>query len=103
MTRMTMLLPIAALAIALSATPGHASVPTVLHYQGVLTDGGVMPISSNTSVVFTLWSAPIGGTVRWTETRNVTPDNEGRFSILLGQAVPLHDSVFKMPPLYPGV
>lgn len=80
----------------------HASVPSVLQYQGVLTDGGGAPITTNTSVVFTLWSAPIAGTVKWTETRSVTPDSEGRFAILLGQAVPLHDSVFKMPPLYLG-
>jgi len=103
MTRITVLLPIAALAIALSATPGHASVPSILHYQGVLTDGGGTPIISNTSVTFTLWSAPIGGVIRWQENRSITPDSEGRFSILLGQAVPLHDSVFKMPPLYLGV
>jgi hypothetical protein len=98
-----MLFAITVLALAFSATPGHASIPSILHYQGVLTDGGGSPITTNTSVIFTLWSAPIAGTAKWTETRNITPDIEGRFAILLGQAVPLHDSVFKMPPLYLGV
>ena len=86
----------------MSAMPVLATVPTVLHYQGVLTDGAGSPITTNTSVSFTLWSAPIAGTVKWTETRSVTPDSQGRFAILLGQAVPLHDSVFKSPPLYLG-
>lgn len=96
------MLSVAVLAVLLAGISATAAVPTVLHYQGVLTDGVGTPITTNTSVTFTLWSAPIGGMVKWSETRNVTPDSEGRFAILLGQAVPLHDSVFKMPPLYLG-
>lgn len=92
-----------ALLIAVSIKSAHAAVPTVLHYQGVLTDIGGTPITTNTSVTFTLWSAPIAGSMKWQEVRNITPDTEGRFAILLGQAVPLHDSVFKFPPLYLGV
>lgn len=80
-----------------------AYVPTVLHYQAVLTDAGGVPVISTTSVTFTLYDAPSGGNIKWGESRSITPDSLGRFSILLGQAVPLHDSVFKQPPLYLGL
>lgn len=86
-----------------ASNASHGSVPSILHYQGVLTDGGGTPITTNTSVTFTLWNQPTLGSIRWQEVRSITPDSEGRFAILLGQAVPLHDSVFKFPPLYLGV
>ena len=93
----------AVLAIVVFSQSPHAAVPSVLHYQGVLTDGGGAPITILTSVTFSLYNAPTSGNVKWTENRNVTPDSEGRFSILLGQATPLHDTVFKTQSLWLAV
>ena len=79
---------------AFCATAAVASVPPLLNYQGILLDGSGTPISAATSVQFKLWDAASSGNTLWSETRTVTPDTTGRFSVLLGSVTPIPDSAF---------
>ncbi|MEW5875913.1 MAG: tail fiber domain-containing protein [Candidatus Zixiibacteriota bacterium] len=85
---------ITALGLVSAPLQTHAAIPPLLNYQGILQSGG-NPVNSTVSVVFTLYSVASGGTALWTETVNVTPDNEGRFNVLLGSTTPVPDSVFR--------
>ena len=87
--------------LALSAT-AFAAVPGYINYQGILTDGAGDPVVTTESVVFTIYDAATLGNVLWTETRNVTPDADGRFFVILGQAVPITDTIFRTPPCWLG-
>jgi hypothetical protein len=71
-----------------------AAIPTVINFQGRLTDAGGTPVPDGSySVVFTIYDVPVGGTVKWTETQSVTTSG-GLFSVLLGTLTPIVDSVF---------
>lgn len=80
-----------------------AAVPTMVNYQGYLTepDGDPVPDGSY-SVTFTVYDSPSGGVSFWTETRSVTTI-KGQFAILLGAVNPILDSVFSGSPRYLGV
>lgn len=91
-----------AICLSLCASPAAAAVPGVINYQGILTDPQGDPIAVPVSVVFTIYDAPTAGAILWTETRTITPDPEGRFSLLLGLSEPIADSVFKTPPCWLG-
>ncbi|MFZ1682520.1 MAG: tail fiber domain-containing protein [Candidatus Zixiibacteriota bacterium] len=72
-----------------------AAIPTIINYQGRLTDAGGTPVPDGSySVVFTIYDSPSGGTSKWTETQSVTTSG-GLFSVLLGTFTPIVDSVFK--------
>jgi len=81
-----------ALAI-LTSAPALAQAPRLIPYQGVLEDGG-SPVTTSTSLVFTLYDAASGGTAVWTETQGLTPDTDGRFSANLGSKTAFTSSVF---------
>ena len=62
-----------------------AQAPNTITYQGKLvniTNGD--PITTATTVVFSLYAADQGGSALWTETHNITPDEGGIFTIELG-------------------
>lgn len=65
-----------------------ANPPKQLTYQGFLTDGSGVPLGNsapaNHVVVFRIFNAETGGTVRWSEQQTVTLD-KGHFSVLLGE------------------
>ncbi len=70
----------------------HAAVPTMINYQGLLTDGGGNPVlDGNYSVMFSLYNSPTGGSPLWTEVQTVATSN-GLFNVLLGSAIPLPDT-----------
>lgn len=85
-----MKLPILSLLLALGASLplGAAStVPTLLSYQGNVTDTAGQPIGStaavNRTVLFKLYSTAAGGTPIWAESQVVTISG-GAFSVLIG-------------------
>lgn len=85
------------------ATLADAAVPNYINYQGIVTNENGDPIRTAVDIVFTIYNAAVMGDVLWTEVRNLTPDTDGRFTVVLGQAVPIADSVFKSPPCWLGV
>src|SRR3954471_14081930 len=63
--------------------------PHVFRYSGTLPGGhGVV------NVTFSLYSVQAGGTAMWTETQNVTLDNNGKFSAVLGTTTALPSGIF---------
>ncbi|MFC1767690.1 hypothetical protein ACFLZ2_03965, partial [Candidatus Margulisiibacteriota bacterium] len=74
------------------APPALAAAPQTINFQGRLTDSVGDPIATPVDVVFTIYY--VGGASVWTETWNsgtsqITPDENGVFSILLGIHTPL--------------
>jgi hypothetical protein len=79
------------------------AVPQLINFQGVLKDGSGNPVpDASYSVTFTIYDAPIGGNVKWTETQSVTTTG-GLFTVLLGSTTPLPDSVFYDSSRYLGM
>jgi len=53
-------------------------------YIGTLEDAKGRPITSATSVDFSLYKLPHGGTAEWKETQKIVPDKSGRYKVRLG-------------------
>ena len=85
----------------LASTLASHSAPTIVNYQGYVTDAGGSPISNTVTLVFRIWDASSGGSEVWSETHNNVPVNQGYFSVFLGsQGTPLTPSVFSSTSRY---
>jgi Chaperone of endosialidase len=66
------------------------SIPTLMNYQGKVTDNAGVGIGTGTAVnrqiIFRIFDAPTGGNRLWSEQQTVTL-SDGEFSVLLGQGV----------------
>lgn len=82
---------LAALIVLGSATVG-LTIPPLINYQGILTDGSGAPITTTTIVAFRIWVMDIGGIELWMESQFVTPDGDGGFNVLLGSVNSIPDS-----------
>ena len=67
----------------------QTSVPTIISHQGRLLNSSNQPVTSNVSVVFSIYDAATGGSQVWTETQSITPDNLGFYETFLGGVTPL--------------
>lgn len=79
-------------------SPVVAPVPSVINYQGRVTDGTGLPIGAtgtpaapvpgvtNRKIIFRIYDAATGGTRLWTEEQTVTIAT-GEFSVLLGSGI----------------
>jgi hypothetical protein len=74
-----------------AAPIAHASGPSTMSYQGVLTDGGgnLVP-DGNYDLTFRIYDMSVGGAAKWTETHNNVPVEKGGFSVILGSATPIN-------------
>jgi len=71
------------------------SNPSVIDYQGYLTDLSNAPITNPAQpLTFGIYSASSGGTPIWSETQSAVNVKQGIFHVLLGSVVPLPDTVF---------
>jgi hypothetical protein len=73
------------------------SVPTVVNYQGRLTDNSPLqePISETVEITFSIYGSLVGSDLLWTETWASVQVNDGIFSVLLGSnGSPIPASVF---------
>ncbi|MBU1262623.1 DUF1566 domain-containing protein [bacterium] len=68
--------------------PIYAGVPSLIHYQGKLTNAG-SPVDGTRTVNFSIFDVGTGGTLIWQETRDVYCTG-GLFSVLLGGVTPLN-------------
>ncbi len=91
-----------ALALLWSSWAG-AQAPTTMAYQGRLLAATGAPVTAATSVAFRIYAAASGGTALWTETRSVTPDANGVFTIDLGATTPLTTTIFDGTVRYLGL
>ena len=65
------------------STSANATVPQVVNFSGVLTDGN-KPVTGLVGVTFSLYKESQGGTALWMETQNVQVDKNGHYSAVLG-------------------
>ena len=80
-----------------------AQAPSTMAYQGRLLTAAGVPVNSTTSVVFSIYAAASGGSAIWVETRNVTTDLNGVFTIDLGSTTPLTTTIFDGTVRYLGI
>ena len=74
---------------AASTTVGPASVPRLIRFNGTLIDGRGWPITTPVNVLFAIYSQPEGeGEPLWQETQQISPNDKGGYSVLLGSANP---------------
>ena len=69
-----------------AGTPQVPAVPSLINYQGVLTDGEGQPLNGTYSITFTIYDAVTGGNQLWTETHDNVEVKEGVFNVQLGGA-----------------
>ena len=66
------------------ATATDVMVPPLVSFSGVLTDINNKPLTSVTSVTFSLYKEQQGGSPLWMETQSVQPDEAGHYTVMLG-------------------
>jgi hypothetical protein len=81
----------------------HADVPTTINVQGILLDSGGDPVTVMSNVTFTIYDAATEGTSKWSNTRSITPDDQGRFNVTLGELSPIPETVFDDPDRWLGI
>ncbi len=93
----TLIVLIASLvSIVIAATsPIFATAPHGFSFQGVMTDSAGN-ILSNTALTiqFAIYGSAVGGSPKWQESQNLSTGLDGTISALLGDIVPINDSVF---------
>ena len=76
-----------------------SAAPLLINYQGRLVDTAGNPLVGTQSILFSVYDAASAGSLLWSETQSVTPDN-GIFSVSLGGVSALPASVFASDALY---
>lgn len=83
--RHTVLVVIATLCISfLCATCVSAEVPHLIRFQGKVTDKEGQPLNGAYNITFRIYDAGTSGTLKWSETQEAIPVNNGIFTVLLG-------------------
>jgi hypothetical protein len=68
-----------------SAAEANAMVPRLIKFSGTLLDAQGKPIATGpVGVTFALYAEQTGGASLWLETQNVHPDENGYYTVLLG-------------------
>jgi hypothetical protein len=90
-------------------TVAMSEAPSIVSYQGFLTDSSGLPISGLYDILFTIYDHPTELTpphIKWQENHNgpnqVLVEN-GQFTANLGTLVPLVDTVFRQTERYLGI
>ncbi len=93
------------LGVAASVTVLFAAVPTMISYQGRLTDSAGNLVADGTyQLTFSIYNALSGGTAMWTSGAQTVAVAEGLFNYNLGSSSPLPDSIFaKYTQVYLGI
>jgi hypothetical protein len=73
--------------LVLFAPAALCAPPQTLHHQGYLTTSAGAPVDGTVTVDFSLYDAPSGGNLLWTETQSVTVQN-GHYAVILGNVIP---------------
>ena len=69
--------------------PTTSAVPNLIRYGGVIKDAdGAVLASQTVGITFALYKQQDGGVALWTETRNVTTNAAGQYSVMLGSSKP---------------
>jgi hypothetical protein len=102
MCNSTKLLTAGIIIIGLLAANALGITQNQFNYQGRLTDTAGEPVDDGDyQIIFTIYDE--SGVNRWTSGEQTVPVSTGLFHYILGSAVSIPDSVFKMPYLYLGI
>jgi len=72
-------------AVSPAQQPPTSAVPNFINYSGTLVLSGEVGVPAKTvGVTFAIYGQQDGGAPIWLETRNVTPDQAGHYTVLLG-------------------
>jgi len=74
--------------LALVITGSALALPSIVNYQGRITDEEGVPIDSNLTMRFLLYASTTGGSAYWQEEQTVSV-NDGVYNVRLGSVVPL--------------
>src|SRR5438128_927379 len=77
-----------------AARPAAAAVPTLMNYQGYLTDNTSTPVTASEPMTFKLYPDSTTGSVLWSESYASVSVTAGVFNVLLGSATALPPAVF---------
>ena len=80
--------------VIMPAATALAGAPGLLNYQGFLADGEGTALDSTIAMNFAIYDAVTVGNVLWSETHGSVIVTAGSFSVILGESVPIDDSVF---------
>jgi len=82
-----------------------AGTPTLLNFQGILTDASGIPQAGGPfTVTFSIYDDALAmNPALWSETQSVPTDDQGHFNVLLGSVSALSDSVFSGSDRWLGV
>jgi hypothetical protein len=83
------------------ASSAIAQDTLLINYQGRLTDDNGDPITGTPSMTFVIYDG--GGISKWSETHPSVQVDDGLFSVILGSAAALPDSVFNGDDRYLGI
>jgi hypothetical protein len=73
---------------------GKAGVPSLINYQGYLTDDAGNAITDTVEMTFSIWDAASGGNQLWDETQASVSVVNGLFNVLLGSVTPIPTNIF---------
>jgi hypothetical protein len=82
------------------STTLEAAVPSVIPYQGRLTDAAGTPLNGSYSIRFSLWNSGAGGSEQWSETQAAVTVSNGLFQVNLGSVVAIPATIFTGGDLY---
>jgi hypothetical protein len=80
-----------------------ALAPSVVNYQGYLTDSGGAPLDTTVQMIFSIYHEDEGGTAVWDETHTAVTVSDGRLDVLLGISEPFSPGIFNEETMYLGV
>ncbi len=80
-----------------------AVTPSVIFYQGRLTDAGGTPRSGPVTLAISLYAGASSATPLWTETHTLVPLTDGVFSLLLGSLTPFPVNAWTDPDRFLGI
>jgi hypothetical protein len=66
----------------------ESALPRLVRFGGTAKDLNGSPLTGVVGITFALYSEQTGGAALWLETQNVTADNNGRYTVLLGSTKP---------------
>src|SRR3989338_9364671 len=74
----------------LSLSLSIAAIPSVINYQGKLTDPNGNPLTGSYNFVFKIYDVSTGGTALWSETQNNVVVTNGIFTTMLGSSTAIN-------------
>jgi hypothetical protein len=94
MNRIFSLVVITFVALLTVVSIAAAGVPSMMQYQGFLTNDSGEPLDTMVDMTFTIYDASTGSGIIWTETQDTVRVNSGLFYVLLGSVNTIVDTVF---------